>query len=362
MTVTATQIPPIWCPIEPRTHPGAATFEERSRLWLAEFNMDERSLRRAAATSTGMLASSWAPDGDDEGVQLLSDWLVWALLFDDHYCDAGQMAAQPVEFNPLVARLMHHALYPEHHLPGDPVFEAFRATLVDLMRRIQARADPQLSHLCSLAHFIWAMAAACGVSDRSGNTVRSLDEHLIIRPPDGSYLLSIYMTEVAEGTALPAHERVSPHVRALTEAAGILLTVPTDLASYAHEEQQQSLESNVVHILSLEHSCSTQEAVDMACSLLELVMGFFVAMRDQLARTASAELRTYLKHLSNIVRGTLDWQRTLPRYTTTLDVALDGPAQAVTQPVAPIHDICETPRYERRNPPASIAWWWDLLA
>lgn len=359
--MTTVEIPPIWCPIEPRAYPGAARAEERSRLWLARFGMDERSMRRAAATATGALARSWAPDGDEEGVQLLSDWLVWALLFDDYYCDAGWTATRPEQFNPLAARLMHHVVHPEARIPGDAVFEAYRGTLVDLTNRIRARVHPNLALLWSLSHYHWAMGAACGVSDRAGGALRDLNDHMVIRPPDGGCFVDISMIEIAENTCLPSSERLSPRVRAVTEAASILLTMPTDLASYAHEEHQHCLESNLVHILSRERSCTTQEAVDMACSLMELVMEFFIAMRERLVRSASEELRTYLKQLSNMVRGTLDWQRTLPRYTTVLDVPVDGPDVAVVQPAAPVHDICDVPRYPRSSPPAPIAWWWDLL-
>ncbi|NUT53312.1 MAG: hypothetical protein HOV94_39405, partial [Saccharothrix sp.] len=122
-------IPPLWCPLELRVKDGTEEYEERSHAWLERHCLDDRSLARAAATDTGFLACSWAPDGTREGVQLLSDWLVWALLFDDYYCDSGDLADQPAPFNTLIAQMMARALYPELGPTGDRDFDAFASAL-----------------------------------------------------------------------------------------------------------------------------------------------------------------------------------------------------------------------------------------
>ncbi|MGA4959773.1 terpene synthase family protein [Streptomyces lavendulocolor] len=355
-------IPPLWCPIDLEVRPGAARVQAGSHAWLERHGLDDRSLRRAAATDTGFLACSWAPTATDEGVQLLSDWLVWALLFDDYYCDSGPHADRPGTFNPLAARMMARALHPETPPTGDAAFDAFGSALADLTVRIHDRAAPELAHLCSLAHYHWAVGAMCGVSDRAAGSLRSVDDHLLIRPPDGGSLLSVHIIEVAEGTVLPARERVRPEVRALTQAAGILLTVPTDLASYAHEQAQGSLESNLVHILGAERSLSAQAATDQVCDLLETVMSFFLAMYSQLRQDADSDLRRYTDHLAHMVRGTYEWQRFLPRYSTVLDTPEHPDGTHVSRPDTPLHTITRAPRPAPVHVPAPIAWWWDLLA
>ncbi|TWD11765.1 hypothetical protein FB570_12335 [Streptomyces sp. T12] len=357
----AITVPPLWCPIDLEVRPGADRVQARSHAWLEQHGLDERSLRRAAATDTGFLACSWAPTATDRGVQLLSDWLVWALLFDDHYCDSGPDANRPDTFNPLAARMMARALYPESPPTGDPAFDAFASALADLITRIHDQAAPELAHLCSLSHYQWAVGAMCGVSDRAARSLRSVEDHLLIRPPDGGSLLSVHLIEVAEGTMLPARDRVRPEVRALTQAAGILLTVPTDLASYAHEHVQGSLESNLVHILGTERSLPAQTATHQACDLLETVMDFFITMTRQLREDTGTDLHRYTGHLTHMVRGTYEWQRFLPRYSTVLDTPEHPDGAGVTRPATPLHAVsrvaCRTPA----PPPAPIAWWWELL-
>lgn len=354
------QIPPLWCPLELRVRDGAATIDARTLAWLEHHGIDDRSLQRATATDTGFLACSWAPDGSEEGTQLLSDWLTWALLYDDFYCDAGPHASRPGTFNPIAARMMARAFYPDTAPTGETAFDAFAATLADLMRRIHALADPTLAHLCALAHQHWAVGTMCGVSDRAAATVRTVDDHLLIRPADGADLLAGHMIEVAEGTVLPARERNRPQVRALTQAAGILLTVPTDLTSYERELRQGSLESNIVHILAVQRSLTAQDAMYAACALLETVMHFFVSMHERLRADASPALLRYTDQMANLVRGTYEWQRGLPRYTTVLDVPEHAGLPA-PRPEAALHEITDvrTRAYEDRLAP--LEWWWNLL-
>ncbi|MGW0660984.1 hypothetical protein [Streptodolium elevatio] len=61
--------------------------------------------------------------------QLLSDWLMWALLFDDYYCDTGPHCARPASFNPLAGQVMTRALYPATTPTGDGRFDASASAL-----------------------------------------------------------------------------------------------------------------------------------------------------------------------------------------------------------------------------------------
>ncbi|MBD9730640.1 hypothetical protein IGX29_02165 [Streptomyces sp. H28] len=354
------RIPPLWCPLDLRVKDAVAATDARTLAWLRRHGIDERSLQRATATNTGFLACTWAPDGTEEGVQLLSDWLMWALLYDDYYCDAGPHASRPDTFNTVAARMMTRAEYPDTPATGDAAFDAFASALADLIRRIHALAPPSLAHLCGLAHYQWAIGTMCGVSDRSVDSVRTVEDHLLIRPADGASVLAGHLIEVADGTLLPAHERVRPEVQALTQAAGILLTVPTDLASYRRERQQQSLESNIIHILAQQYALSVQEATHAACALLETVMEFFVAMRRRLRKNAAPALVRYTDQMANMVRGTYEWQRTLPRYATVLDHP-GRSAAASPRPQTVLHEISPVRRHDSADRPAPLAWWWDLL-
>ncbi|MCM6791341.1 terpene synthase family protein [Nocardia sp. CDC159] len=321
---------------------------------------DGTTVRSTPDMCTGELARMWAPHGDTEGVQLLSDWLMWALLFDDYYCDDGPIARDPTAFNHLAANLMDFVMNPRRAALGLEDFDAFAASLTDILARVRRRASSEHVLQCALSHYSWMLGAACGVSDRSGRYMRSVDEHLIARPPDGGSLPAFYLTEAAEGTCLDADTRDRPDVQAFTAAAGALLTVPTDVASFARERDQRSLESNLVEIIAVQNKCSRQEAVYLSCALLEEVMELFVTLKGVLSRGATPALHRYLEQLSNIVSGTIEWQRRLPRYAKSIDAAPHRVSPGRLSD-APIHEVSERRLFSRVEPPPAIRWWWEFI-
>ncbi|WP_280359157.1 terpene synthase family protein [Nocardia otitidiscaviarum] len=350
------EIPPIWCPLDLHQHSGGIEFQRRSEDFYRRMGFDATSLALAHDMCTGELACMWAPEGDAVGIQLLSDWLMWALLFDDHYCDDGPISRNPTRFNHVAAGLMNYSLHPEREALGIPDFDAFAVSLADIMARVRQRAGAEPAMLCALSHYRWALGAACGVSDRSGRYLRSLDEHLIERPPDGGDLLSVHLIEVAESTWLDLATRSTPAVRAATDAATVLLTVPTDLASFARERDQHSLESNIVEIIAVHDDCTRQEAVYRACALIEEIMELFLALKNKLSATGTPELCRYLEQLSNMIRGTLEWQRRLPRYAKSFN----GADRARLRE-DPLHGIADRRVFVRTEPPPAIRWWWSLV-
>ncbi|MGY2062025.1 terpene synthase family protein, partial [Nocardia gipuzkoensis] len=144
----------------------------------------------------------YSPCGDTEGVQLLSDWIMWAFLFDDRYCDDGPIARDPTAFNHLALNLMNFGLYPEHAPLGIADFDAFAASMSDIVTRVRARTNEAQAAMIALSQLRWAPAAACDVSDRSGGDMRSVDEHMIARRPDGADITTIHLIEISENTWL----------------------------------------------------------------------------------------------------------------------------------------------------------------
>nr|UYP65651.1 ArgT [Nocardia argentinensis ATCC 31306] len=321
---------------------------------------DDDALRLAHDMCTGELARMWAPRGGTEGVQLLSDWLMWALLFDDHYCDEGPISRDATAFNHLAVNLMGYSMYPQREPLGVDDFDAFAASLSDIMTRLRQQTNAEQTMLCALAYYGWGLGASCGVSDRSGQYLRSVDEHLVARPHDGGFLHSIYHIEAAEGSWLDTETRIRPEVQAATAAAGVLLTVPTDVASFARERDQRSLESNMVEVIAGQNRCSRQEALHLTCALLEEVMELFITLKGKLSAEGTLDLNRYLDQLSNMISGTIEWQRRLPRYANNMNDAGESESSGCLRE-QPIHDVSMRRIYDRVDPPSAISWWWDFI-
>lgn len=352
-------VPPLWCPIEPRVHPAVDQIEERIRPWFAGFGLDRRSLKRGQTSRAATWTCRVAPDGDEHRLQLFADWVCWAFVFDDYFTDCGPMMADPAAYNPMVCQMLAHLEHPElSPLDGN----RFSLALRDLSVRMRACAPASLVQQWIADHYRWLLGSACSVSDRSAARIRSLDEHLIVGVLDRAEHITTLMIQFCEATDLPPRESARPHVQAITGAAQVLHAGYNDVASYWHERHQHSLESNLVHILQREHRCSPQDAMAEAVAVLDGIMLLFVELREQLARTAGPELCRYLDQLAHKIRGNSDFQRTAPRYTTTLDVDSATPQQAPAAPATPLYEYADKPSIVRRDPPArAISWWWDLL-
>lgn len=72
------------------------------------------------------------------------------------------------------------------------------------------------------------------------------------------------LIELAEGTCLPDAERESPAVRAVTQAANMLVTIGNDLFSLHRETEHDVLESNVVSGLQHERDRTTEQTPETA--------------------------------------------------------------------------------------------------
>lgn len=354
-------IPPVWCPIAPRISPHAARIEEGIHQWLERFGLERRTRQRALATLSGEWVARVAPDGDPDRLQIFADWVCLAFLFDDYYTDSGPMMDRPDLYNPMALRALVRMLQPELPLLDD---NPFGEALCDVTLRFRQAASPVLSQMWVQGHALWLLGSACSVSDRSVGRVRSLDDQLLVGPLDRADPLTTLMIEMAEGTELPAHERDRREVRALHQATNILVACYNDVASYQHEIHQQSPESNLVHVVQTHHDLTPQQAMTTTVVLLNRVMHFFLALRRQLAPTAGPELLRYMDQLAHKIRGNIDWQRTVPRYTTMLDVPEGGTADTrllTTRAAEPLYEFTDQPEEGDLLVPASIAWWSQLI-
>lgn len=354
------RIDPIWCPLELNVKPDGEAHQKASENFFERHGFDLCAMRSAKAMATGSLACMWAPHGDDDGVQLLSDWLMWALQFDDAYCDSGDLSTDPLRFSYLASAVMNRTSCPREVSTKDDRQRGFELTLQDIFSRFEQRTDCSHVLYLSAAHFQWMMGVVCGITDRTSSYFRSLDEHLVVRPMDGAGRVSVELTRLAARRKFAHQWRYDRTIWAIIHLTEILLTVSTDIASYAWEHHQKHLESNIVAILAKERGCSIPVAVDLSRHFVEELIQLFVDLKAELISRGDPEIAELTEDMSNIVRGVLEWQRLLPRYilspqkiTAAGDDGFD---------IQPIHEISRDRNFTTPFPrPKSIQWLWESL-
>ncbi|GAA2522451.1 terpene synthase family protein [Streptomyces longisporus] len=338
-----------YCPIEPAVHPEAAQVDEAARRWAKELGIG--SGRRQETSDYGQMVCRWAPDGDRELLDLATRHAYVTFALDDLLFDSGPICRNPDQVSLLTGRLVRSLTSPEAEPPpsGFPQLDRAVAAQRACSAEIRAKCQPDTVRRWIDSMVEWYVGALSVVAHRQMGKVLGFRDYLNLGYMDRAIRYCVVVIQIAEGTALPNAELESPLVRAVTEAAYLLVTVDSDLYSYKKEALEGTLEMNVVSAL-MQEGHSAEYPVRRAFELRNMVMGLFMQLIRQAGAGASAELSRYLRQLEHLVRGNLDWGLRAPRYDVQGDAV---PFRLVAAP--------------RPNPlvPSTlpeIAWWWELIA
>ncbi|MCS7483773.1 hypothetical protein ACFFQW_46415 [Umezawaea endophytica] len=342
----APEVPPLYCPLPSAVHPLAADIGRRSIAWLDELGVLEQEGLRENLIRTR--AAEWAcriaPFGNEERLQIVSDWTHLGFAIDDCRFDAGALVGQPEVLIPLMMRLMPNLDHPEV-AADDPFSAGFR----DLSARARAAAPAAVVRRWVEGNMEWFFAVACLTSYRVSGSMPSLADYVNLGPRDRAMRLTGSLIEIAEGTYLPDEDRERPEVRAATQAANMLVTIGNDLYSLSKETEHDVLESNIVGVIAHEDGCDAPEAVRRTVALHDRIMCRYLRLRRGIEARGSEPVRRHLSQLDHLVRGNLEWSAHVPRYRgaehgeRTSSPWADVPSDA--EPTAP--------------PIPGIAWWWD---
>ncbi|WP_228984226.1 selina-4(15),7(11)-diene synthase [Streptomyces sp. DH12] len=342
-------IPPTYAPIPSAIHPSHAAIDKQTAAWADQFDLGSPQWRRRLATQDiGGFASRILPEGQEEVVAVLSDFVVWLFAVDDGYCEEGDLADKPYELAAVLHRLLRVAQNPATPmLADDPLAEGLR----DLTLRVSRWGTAlQVGRwVDTLREYFFAVVWEA--EQRAANRVPTLNDYTLMRLYDGATSVVQPFLEMGHGYELQPHERDSPTLRAAAEMTSFITTWDNDIYSHHKESRGAGYYLNSVRVLMNEYDLSPQAALTQAVAQRDRVMCLFLSLRAKLEDEGSPQMRQYLRSLSAFIRATQDWSITSLRYTTPDDPAdlpsafTDRPSDDSTEPL----DI------------ASISWWWDLV-
>ncbi|MDQ1013116.1 hypothetical protein QFZ82_007601 [Streptomyces sp. V4I23] len=342
-------IPPTYAPIPSAIHPSHAAIDARTAAWADQFNLGSQEWRsRLVTQDIGVFASRILPEGEEEVVALLSDFVIWLFAVDDGYCEEGDLGDKPYELAAVLHRLLRIAQNPQAPmLTDDPLAEGLR----DLTLRVSrwGTALQAGRWVDTLREYFFAVVWEA--EQRAANRVPTLNDYALMRLYDGATSVVQPFLEMGQGFELQPHERDSKALRAAAEMTSFITTWDNDIYSHHKESRGTGYYLNVVRVLMHEYDLSPEAALTMAVAQRDRVMCLFLSLRAKLEDQGSPQMRQYLRGLSSFIRATQDWSISSLRYTTPDDPALlpsaftDRPTDDSTDPL----DI------------ASISWWWDLV-
>jgi len=342
-------VPPVFSPIPPAIHPRHKQINDRTGAWATAFGIGSEELRRKLiAHDIGTFAARVLPEGREEVVSILADFIIWLFGVDDGLCEEGELGRDPAELVGELSRMLRVAQNPEvPMLTQNPLATGLR----DLRRRVSQYATPSQEARWVDALREYFLAVVWEASHRSHETVPDLNDYTLMRLYDGATSVVLPLLEMGHGYELHPNERDSTAVRAAAEMAYFIITWDNDLFSYHKESRAQQYYLNVLRVLQNEQQLSAADALMEAVAQRDRVMCLFLRVREELAATGSPQLRQYLESLGSFIRGAQDWGISSRRYTTPDDPA-DLPSTFRDTPTDDSDEALEIP---------AVAWWWDVL-
>ncbi|MET9765054.1 glutamate dehydrogenase [Streptomyces sp. NPDC006372] len=349
---------PFYCPIPPAIHPDVDTVERRAHAWIDESGLCPTAVARAwtIGTKSAEFYARFAPAADPDRLWITACWVCWGFAFDDARCDEGPLAADPAGFAAPAGTVQRALEVPGPLHADDP----YVAALHDLGERFRACAGPVQNRRFHQAHRAWLTGVQWQIGNRAARRMPDLDDYLSMRLHSAGGEPTYAMLEIANGIDVPAAEMDSPAVCALTEMAILVAALDNDRHSHAKEADRDQTDQNIISVLTAQDVLSPRQALREAVALRDSVLDRFLALRADVTRTASAELRRYLDDLGHGIRGNIEWGLRFPRYHSPRH-ALRGPRSVTAPEDLPFTNRPLTGGRDPQRLP-TISWWWQDLA
>ncbi|MGW7358722.1 selina-4(15),7(11)-diene synthase [Streptomyces sp. NPDC054802] len=343
-------VPPLFSPIPPAIHPRHADIDVQTAAWAETFRIGSEQLRAKLVTQDiGTFSARILPEGREEVVSLLADFVLWLFGVDDGHCEEGELGHRPGDLAGLLHRLIRVAQNPEAPMLED---DPLAAGLRDLRLRVDryATAGQTARWVDALREYFFSVVWEA--AHRRAGTVPDLNDYTLMRLYDGATSVVLPMLEMGHGYELQPHERDRTAVRAVAEMASFVITWDNDILSHHKERRGSGYYLNALRVLEQEHGITPARALELAISQRDRVMCLFERVSEHLADHGSPQLRQYLHSLRCFIRGAQDWGISSVRYTTPEDPA-NMPSVFTDIPTDDSEEPLDIP---------AIAWWWDLPA
>jgi Terpene synthase family 2, C-terminal metal binding len=343
-------------PLESPRDAAAAKLDAQSYSWACQFGigMDQGHRDKLARIRVGGFCSGFAQGGSSNGLQILSDLLMWLSACDDEF-DEWRYRQRPSELLTWISRIQRMIELPVIAQRNRETDDAYAAAIRDLKLRLADIASPSLvarwAGTVRAGLFAWAREA---VIQAEGDTP-SLDDYAttriesIVMKPLLAVAAAIQRPEISDA------ELQRPDVLALSEMVSLTLGIYNDVIGYAgHDLHDDSVANNILHVLAPRESnpATTRQT---AIAIHNSIMVRFLSLRDGIIRTAGPELARYLDSLTEIINCSHRWASSHGRDRMGIgDSIVSGWLTPTTG--------TPTALASKPVPISTIDWWWAVPA
>ncbi|MEU5049342.1 selina-4(15),7(11)-diene synthase [Streptomyces sp. NPDC021096] len=345
---TTLTVPPVYSPFPPRIHAGHVLVQENSTSWAQQWHIGSDALRaHLVQQDIGVFAARVLPEGPQEVVELLAEFILWLFGVDDDICEHGELGRHPGELAAQLSRLLRVAQEPRSPmLDGDPLAVGVR----ELRGRLAGYATPgQLARWTDgIREYFFSLVWEA--HHRSMGSVPGLNDYTLIRLYNGAATAAEPFLEIAGGYELTPREHHHPLVRALAEMAYFIIGWDNDIFSFHKENRGPYYFMNAVQVVRAADGGSLRDALDRVIAQRDRVTAHFLRLRDRHEAELTRRQLRYVGDLGCFIRGNQDWAITSDRYTNPTDPA-DLPTAFTAVP---------TDERDEPLPIAVVHAWWQL--
>jgi hypothetical protein len=301
------------CPIESIVGVDVAAVHMRSMDWAVQIGLapTELARNRLATTHFADLASRAYPHASVADRALVTGWLIYVAVLDDHY-DARPAADMRAEFRAVNA-YVDAGHYPRSPLWWRrPVANPLRDALADLWTRTAAKMPGtwRLRFGRSLATFLDGVYTEA--TFRLASRRPSLEEYLGLRRATSACGLLFDLIQLAAHQPLPDAVHFHPAVEEMRTTAVDVVAWINDIASMDKEEAAGA-DHNLVLVLRRTGGLSTGLARAVAIDMVN--DGIRRLFRDAaVLPELGPGLGDYVDGLKHWVRANIDWSAESGRY------------------------------------------------
>ncbi len=305
------------CPLSVSVNPHLTMVKEGALRWVQHFQLftQEDILHRLDLAAPWDLSARVYPHLSSEKLQVITDWLVWAVIYDALWCDEIEGNARHVE---RLVSLQHRLIdvlkegWTDHsgHISGGESLR-WENSLIEAWRNIIGR----LREVIPNAELYWFtqsfdqyfQATMWEVMQTLNHTTPEQSLYVKLRPFSGGGYAFLEFRHLLEGVS-SLDIRKNVFVRQLEAMANNHVLWSNDIFSYP-KEVARGATSNLVWIVQEKSRLSIDQAIQHVVSMCNAEMRAYSDLRALLPELGKIDSITaaYLSFLDDYVGGHLDW-------------------------------------------------------
>lgn len=343
----------LYCPVPPAELPHGADYDCVAADWLRRFELRDHAWLDAMERARPLeLLATACPAGIPDRLQMVGDFWLWAYALDDAYFDSGTLTGDPGGACIMVWPLMCAVEpAPAHAAEAN----GWETGLRDVRDRIAGCGSPAQTDRWAAATrgMLFSFAFEAAIVQRGRHL--GLREYLAHRMESCGAKLFVLLIDFIHGYELPTAVLADNTVRAMTEAACVILGIDNDLFSYGREQVLEAGATlNSIDVVAAEFQLSTEQALVKTVEIRNRIMGSFLELSALVHQRGNADLAHYSRNLGQWIRANIDWSVSTRRYR---DHTPDSGSH-LSVLGAPCLSIGVHPH---RDGPQPATWWWNHL-